>query len=149
VMKGELPLSLMRELGAGVEATQFHALTAITRIEHGIGRDRAAEATVGLLAEEMNVDPSRASRIAADLVDRGYLARAASQVDGRRSILTLTGSAKALFEAFRELKWQKTMALFREWPEQDILDFARLFARYSDDMRRLYAATPEGTPPAA
>ena len=149
VMKGELPLTLMRELGAGVEATQFHALTAITRIECGIGRDRSAEATVGLLAEEMNVDPSRASRIAADLVDRGYLARAASQIDGRRSILTLTEAAKALFEAFRDLKWQKTMALFKEWPEQDILDFARLFARYSDDMRQLYSAMAEGPTPEA
>ena len=147
VMKGELPLTLMRELGAGVEATQFHALTAITRIEHGIGRDAAAEATVGLLAEEMNVDPSRASRIAADLVDRGYLARAASQVDGRRSILTLTDSAKALFQAFRDLKWQKTISVFREWPEADILDFARLFARYTDDMRRLYSAQGEPRPP--
>ena len=149
VMKGELPLTLMRELGAGVEATQFHALTAITRIEAGIGRSVAAEATVGLLAEEMNVDPSRASRIAADLVERGYLARAASQQDGRRSILTLTDSAKALFQAFRDLKWQKTIAVFREWPEADILDFARLFARYTDDMRRLYAVGTQSTPPDA
>ena len=71
VLKGELPLTLLRDLGAGVEATQFHALTVITRIQCGSGRQVPAEATVGLLAEEMNVDPSRASRIAADLVERG------------------------------------------------------------------------------
>ncbi len=138
VMKGDVPAMLMQELGSGLEATQFHALTAITRIQCGIGRDSATEATVGLLAEEMNVDPSRASRIVADLVERGYLQRAASQQDGRRSILTLTGAAIKLFEAFRMRKWQKTMAVFKDWPEDDILAFARLFARYSDDMRAAY-----------
>ena len=138
VMKGDVPVQLMRELGAGLEVTQFHALTAITRIQCGIGRSTATEATVGLLAEELNVDPSRASRIVADLVERGYLARAASQDDGRRSILTLTDSAVQLFEAFRTRKWHKTMAVFKDWPEADILSFARLFARYSDAMRSAY-----------
>ena len=140
VMKGDVPAMLMRELNSGLEATQFHALTAITRIQCGIGRDAATEATVGLLAEELNVDPSRASRIVADLVDRGYLERAASQQDGRRSILTLTQAAVKLFEAFRMRKWQKTMSVFKDWPEADILSFARLFARYSDDMRTAYPA---------
>jgi DNA-binding MarR family transcriptional regulator len=138
IMKGDVPLLLMRELNAGLEATQFHALTAITRIQCGIGREGATEATVGLLAQELNVDPSRASRITADLVERGYLERGASQHDGRRSILTLTPKAKSLFEAFRMRKWQKTMAVFKTWPEKDILAFARLFARYSDDMRAAY-----------
>ena len=140
VMKGDVPVLLMRELNAGLEATQFHALTAITRIQCGIGRNAAMEATVGLLAGEMNVDPSRASRIVADLVERGYLARDASQQDGRRSVLTLTEAAVQLFEAFRQRKWQKTMAGFQGWPEADIIAFARLFARYSDDMRAAYPA---------
>jgi DNA-binding MarR family transcriptional regulator len=139
VIKGDVPAMLMRELDSGLEATQFHALTAITRIQHGIGRD-AREATVGLLAEEMNVDPSRASRIVADLVERGYLERAASQKDGRRSILTLTQAAVKLFEAFRMRKWQKTMSVFKAWHEEDILAFARLFARYCDDMGAAYPA---------
>ncbi|MEO6300436.1 MAG: MarR family transcriptional regulator [Paracoccaceae bacterium] len=140
VMKGDVPAMLMQELGSGLEAKQFHALTAITRIQHGIGRAAATEATVGLLAEELNVDPSRASRIVADLVERGYLQRGASQLDGRRSILTLTEAAIKLFEAFRTRKWQKTMSVFKNWPEGDILAFARLFARYSDDMRAAYPA---------
>jgi DNA-binding MarR family transcriptional regulator len=144
VMKGDVPVQLMRELGAGLEVTQFHALTAITRIQCGIGRSTATEATVGLLAEELNVDPSRASRIVADLVDRGYLARAASQGDGRRSVLTLTDSAVQLFDAFRTRKWQKTMAVFKDWPESDILTFARLFARFTDAMRAAYPGRDEG-----
>ena len=140
VMKGDVPVILLRDLNSGLEGSHFHALTAITRIQCGIGRDSAKQATVGLLAEELNVDPSRASRIVADLVERGYLERAASQQDGRRSILTLTQTAIKLFEAFRMRKWQKTMAVFKDWPEADILAFARLFARYNDDMGTAYPA---------
>ena len=35
VMKGDVPQSLMDELNAGLEATQFHALSAILRIRGG------------------------------------------------------------------------------------------------------------------
>ncbi len=137
VMKGDVPQSLMAELGAGLEATQFHALSAILRIQSGYGR-LAAEATVGLLAEEMALDPSRASRIAADLVERGLLARAVSQEDGRRSVLVPTDAAWALMDAFLRAKWQRTVKLFATWSHEDIVTFARLFGRYTDGMRQLY-----------
>lgn len=138
VMKGDVPHNLMAELNAGVEATHFHALSAIMRIQNGYGRPHAQEVTVGLLAEELNLDPSRASRIAADLVERGLLARAVSQEDGRRSVLVPTAAAGALLEAFLRAKWQRTMKLFATWSEADIVAFASLFARYSDGMRDQY-----------
>ncbi|MGV8984892.1 MAG: MarR family winged helix-turn-helix transcriptional regulator [Cypionkella sp.] len=137
VMKGDVPQSLMEELGAGLEAPQFHALSAILRIKGGYGR-APQEATVGLLAEEMAIDPSRASRIAADLVERGLLTRAASQEDGRRSVLVPTEAAWALMDGFLRAKWQHTMKLFATWSEEDILCFARLFGRYTDGMREQY-----------
>lgn len=137
VMKGDVPQSLMEELGAGLEATQFQALSSILRIKGGYGR-APQEATVGLLAEEMAIDPSRASRIAADLVERGLLTRAVSQEDGRRSVLVPTEAAWALMDGFLRAKWQHTMKLFATWPEADILSFARLFGRYTDGMRAQY-----------
>jgi DNA-binding MarR family transcriptional regulator len=138
VVKGDVPQSLMQELGAGLEATQFHALAAVLRIQNGYGRPAPQEATVGLLAEEMNLDPSRASRIAADLVERGLIARAVSQEDGRRSVLVATEAADVLIGAFLRAKWQRTMKLFASWPEEDILAFSRLFGRYVDGMREQY-----------
>ena len=138
VMKGDVPQSLMEELNAGVEATQFHALSAILRIQQGCGLARAQEVTVGLLAEELNLDPSRASRIAADLVERGLLARAVSQTDGRRSVLVPTEAAGALLQAFLRAKWQRMMKLFSTWSEADILAFSTLFARYNAGMRAQY-----------
>lgn len=138
VMKGDVPQSLMDELQAGVEASQFHALSAIMRIQNGFGRPGPQEVTVGLLAEELNLDPSRASRIAADLVDRGLVARAVSQGDGRRSVLCPTIAAEALLEGFLLAKWQRTLRLFATWSEADIVAFATLFGRYSDGMRQQY-----------
>ncbi|NBZ87094.1 MarR family winged helix-turn-helix transcriptional regulator [Stagnihabitans tardus] len=140
VMKGDVPQSLMDELGAGLEATQFHALSAILRIRFGYGRE-AAEATVGLLAEEMSLDPSRASRIASDLVERGLLLRAVSQADGRRSVLEPTEAAFALLDGFLKAKWRRTMRLFSTWSEEDILTFSRLFGRYTEGMRAEYPGT--------
>lgn len=138
VMKGDIPQSLMEELNSGVEVTHFHALSAIMRIQNGFGRPVPQEVTVGLLGEELNLDPSRASRIAADLVERGLVARAVSQADGRRSVLMPTAAAAALLEAFLMAKWQRTMKLFSTWSEADILAFSTLFGRYSDGMRQQY-----------
>lgn len=134
VMKGDVPQALLQDLGTDLEATQFHALAALTRIRHGHGRPRAEEPTVGLLAEEMAVDPSRASRIASDLVERGYLVRAVSQADGRRSVLELTDKAGQLFEAFHQAKWARTMRLYQGWTTEEIVTFARLFARFRQGM---------------
>jgi DNA-binding MarR family transcriptional regulator len=139
VMKGDVPQSLMVEIGAGLEVTQFHALASIMRIRGGDGRP-VQEATVGLLAEEMALDPSRASRIAADLVERGLVERAVSQEDGRRSVLVPTDAAWALLDSFLQAKWQRTMRLFADWQEEDIQSFARLYGRYIEGMRDLYPA---------
>ncbi|MFT4149581.1 MAG: MarR family transcriptional regulator [Paracoccaceae bacterium] len=143
VQKGDVPNSLMREIGAGIEAVQFHALSAILRIEQGHAR-RAQEVTVGLLAEEMQVDPSRASRIAADLVDRGLIARAVSQQDGRRSVLVPTPAGRAVVEKFLHAKWRRIAAMFRDWPADEVQSFARLFARYSEGMSRAFSTGSEG-----
>ncbi len=144
VKKGDVPAQLMRELETGLEPVQFQALGAVMRIGTGQGRAAPEEATVGLLAEEMMVDPSRASRIAADLVERGLLARAVSQADGRRSVLVPTAAGEALMRRFLDVKWQHTISLFRDWSEADIVLFADLFARYAEGMRREYG--PRATP---
>jgi DNA-binding MarR family transcriptional regulator len=130
VVKGEMPGRLLQELGLGLELAQFHALTAVSRIEAGIGRERGEAATVGLLAEELSLDPSRASRIAADLIAKGYLRREADQTDGRRIVLRLTEEARKALRALRERKWEKLVGVFEDWSDEDIAAFARLFERY-------------------
>jgi len=137
--KGEMPRKLLAELNLDLDLTDLHCLTAITRIETGIGRP-AAPATIGAVAEEMNLDPSRASRITADLIQRGYLRREAVQADGRKSVLVLTAAADQVFARFRDRKWDHLIALFRDWPQDDIIRFSALFERYSTAMRDIYTS---------
>lgn len=141
VRKGDIPQALVDVLDAGIEPAQFHALAAVIRLGAGFGRDGPGEVTVGHLAEDLLVDASRASRIAADLVDRGFLQRAVSQQDGRRSVLEPTAAGRDLVDRFLQAKWQRTIRLFRDWPEEDILAFARLFRRFGEGMREQYPST--------
>ncbi len=138
VMNGDVPRTLMENLQSELKATQFHALSAILRIQNGHGRPHPQEVTVGSFAEELNLDPSRASRIAADLVERGLLTRAVSQQDGRRSVLVPTEAACTLLEAFVHARWQRTLRLFASWSEADIAAFTTLFGRFTDGMRAQY-----------
>lgn len=136
-MKGEVAGRILADLGLDLELSQFHALTAVSRIEHGVGRDAPEPPTVGLLAEELNLDPSRASRIAADLIARGYLRREAAQDDGRKSVLRLTDRAVSALRAWRDAKWDRVLAVFRDWPEAEVVTFARLFGRYAEGIARV------------
>lgn len=135
VMKGELPRQFIATLNLDIEPQQFYYLTAILRIQTGIKRDKATDATIGLMAEELNVDPSRASRIAADLISKGYLIRQAAQDDGRKSIVVLTDKAKSVFSDFYDMKWSRYMEVFSEWDESEITTFSQLFNRYCNDFK--------------
>jgi DNA-binding MarR family transcriptional regulator len=138
MVKGELPSQLMREIGTELELAQFQALTAVLRIQSGMARQDSREATIGHVAAEMNVDPSRASRLVADLIAQGYLSREVSQEDARRSVLEPLPKAQKLLADFRDMKWQKMMQVFQGWTEAEILDFSRLFLRFREGMRRVY-----------
>lgn len=138
MVKGELPVQLMAELGTGLELGQFEALTAVIRLLNGFGGVAPQEATIGLVATELNIDPSRASRITADLIARGYLLREVSQTDGRKSVLALTEKAHELLKSFLDLKWTKSMQVFADWDEADIVTFSTLFVRYTAAMQAAY-----------
>ncbi|MEC7762327.1 MAG: MarR family winged helix-turn-helix transcriptional regulator [Pseudomonadota bacterium] len=128
--KGELTGRLLAETDLDLEPALFQALMAVMRITHGVGREVAQEPTVGLLAEEMSIDPSRASRIASDLIARGFIQRAAAQDDGRKSVLLLTKKGRAAFETVRDLRWGHMVEMFSDWSEADIETFSELFGRY-------------------
>lgn len=133
LMKGDLPKQVIASLGLDLELRHFHCLTAIWRIQSGLGRSSAAQATIGLLAEELNIDPSRASRVTTDLVTKGYLRREAAQDDGRKSVMVFTPKAQTVFAKFKDIKWSKYIDVFSQWEHDDILTFSRLFNRYCTD----------------
>jgi len=137
--KGEGVARLLEDLGLGIDLAAFAALTAVTRIAQGIGRAEPSPPTIGALADELGLDPSRASRLAGQLIAQGLLQRQVAQQDGRITILVLTDQARDTMAAFRDLKWSRYIDVFADWPDADIAAFSRLFRRYMDGMRRAYA----------
>jgi len=137
MMKGEGPARMLAALESDLELSHFYAITAVLRIETGMGRARAEPATIGLLAEELAVDPSRASRTANDLIARGYFRRDAAQDDGRKSILVPTAKARDFIQRFLERKWSNLITIFQDWSIEDITAFSRLFQRYCEDSDRV------------
>ncbi|MGI5377676.1 MarR family winged helix-turn-helix transcriptional regulator [Streptomyces sp. CA-251387] len=88
------------------------------------------EITVGVVAERLAVDPSVASRMVTDCISAGYLVRAASQQDGRRTILEMTDEGLEMLAAFRRHQRAAFEFITRDWPEDERLQFARLLIKY-------------------
>jgi DNA-binding MarR family transcriptional regulator len=107
-------------------------LDVMVTIMHWPAHDDAdREITVGAVAEHLKIDPSRASRLVADVIDLGYIRRAASQADSRRIVLEPTDEGLAFGAKFRQLKCSAFATGLKGWPEADLVEFARLIERFS------------------
>ncbi|WP_031067476.1 MarR family winged helix-turn-helix transcriptional regulator [Streptomyces sp. NRRL WC-3742] len=104
-------------------------------LEHTRGSDR--EITVGAVAELLGVDPSVASRMVSDNIKAGYLIRAASQQDGRRTVLLLSPEGTELMARFRRHQRDAFDYITADWDERDRLEFARLMLKYVDSLAQL------------
>ncbi|MEV4225226.1 MarR family winged helix-turn-helix transcriptional regulator [Nonomuraea sp. NPDC049725] len=95
------------------------------------------EVTVGGVADLLGVDPSVASRMVSDNIKAGYLVRAASQQDGRRTVLHLSPEGRELMARFRRHQRAAYEFITADWSERDRLDFARLMLKYVDSLATL------------
>lgn len=93
-------------------------------------QDDGREVTVGAVADHLSVDPSVASRMVSDCISAGYLIRAASQQDGRRTVLHLSPDGIDLMKRFRRHQRSAYEYITADWPDQERLDFARLMLKY-------------------
>ncbi|MBB4743349.1 DNA-binding MarR family transcriptional regulator [Actinoplanes octamycinicus] len=105
-------------------------------IEEGPESQRR-EVTVGVVAERLGVDPSVASRMVSDCIASGYLVRAASQRDGRRTVLELTAAGRAMLDRFRAHQRQAFEFITRDWSRGERMEFARLLLKYVDALAEL------------
>ncbi|GHF63795.1 MarR family transcriptional regulator [Streptomyces mashuensis] len=90
----------------------------------------AREVTVGAVATHLGTDPSVASRMVSDCISAGYLRRAASQQDGRRTVLHLTPEGRELMARLRRNQRAAFEHITADWPEHERLEFARLMLKY-------------------
>ncbi|MGW3046405.1 MarR family winged helix-turn-helix transcriptional regulator [Kitasatospora sp. NPDC001159] len=118
--------------------------TLILNIVQEHTRDSAAEITVGAVAELLGVDPSVASRMVSDNIKAGYLVRAASQQDGRRTVLQLSPEGTELMSRLRRHQREAFDYITADWADKDRLEFARLMLKYVDSLARLRDRDPAG-----
>jgi DNA-binding MarR family transcriptional regulator len=92
------------------------------------------ERTVGFVADRLAVDPSRASRQVAAAVAAGYVRRAASPADGRRSVLEVTAEGQDLLAAARAARRDLVRRATARWSAADRRTFAALLTRFTDGL---------------
>lgn len=97
------------------------------------------EVTVGTVADLMRIDPSRASRAVAQLVDQGHFQRGVSQEDARRSVVLLTDKGRKILRDKVEIKLHLISKIVEDWPEEDVARFSELYSRFLDDFERVAA----------
>ncbi|WIX93224.1 MarR family winged helix-turn-helix transcriptional regulator [Amycolatopsis sp. DG1A-15b] len=95
--------------------------------------DAPGEMTVGGLAAEMGVVQPVASRTVAACIADGLLRRAASQADGRRTVLELTEHGEAERARFAAEQRAAFEGITAGWSPEERTQFARLLVRYTTD----------------
>ncbi|MBP1858463.1 DNA-binding MarR family transcriptional regulator [Rhizobium herbae] len=122
----------IENVAPGLEITHLDVLDAVWRAEP------EGEVTVGTIAEMMRIDPSRASRIVADMVARGALRREASQADARRIIVVMTDLGNRLMREVKAVKRGVIESILADWPEDDVAAFAGLFDRFVTSFEQVH-----------
>ncbi|MCU1646823.1 MAG: MarR family transcriptional regulator [Nocardia sp.] len=111
--------------------------TLVLNLVRENSQEPGSEVTVGRVAELLGTDPSVASRMVSDIIKAGYLVRAASQLDGRRTVLELSPHGEELMNRFRKHQRDAFDYITADWSEGDRLDFARLMLQYVDSLDAL------------
>ncbi|TRC72290.1 winged helix-turn-helix transcriptional regulator [Mesorhizobium sp. WSM4307] len=121
---------ILARIDPSLEVSHLDVIIAIAH-NPAVGDAPPDEVTVGNIAERLGIDPSRASRISADIVERGYALRVASQLDARRICLRLTARGERLVTAVRQTKWRIFAEALAQWDEQELVTFATLLERFA------------------
>jgi DNA-binding MarR family transcriptional regulator len=127
----ELGHRALDELGLPLDLAQLDVMIAIHAPANEFADDPAEETMVSTVAQRLNIDPSRASRIVTDLIGRGLAARATSRADARRSIVTLTPSGQAMVEAVRRYKFLLLGGFLSDWTPDERETLLPLLERFS------------------
>lgn len=107
-----------------LEVSHLDVLDAVRRAS------RKGDATIGTVADSMRIDPSRASRIVAEMVAEGVLERRVCQNDGRRSVLEITPLGRSLVTEIRTFKRALLEDVTANWEKGELELFSRLYERF-------------------
>src|SRR5690606_25507263 len=123
----------LKDLQIPLNLAQLDVLVAIEAPLNEFGATAASEETmVGTVAERLNIDPSRASRIVGGMVDAGNVVRAVSQADARRAVIRLTEKGETVVAAVRTHKFLLLGDFLDSWSAEDLERFANLLEHFSN-----------------
>jgi DNA-binding MarR family transcriptional regulator len=131
IAKREFVAEILRKMDGGIDLQLLDVMGAVSHWFPENLKDADREVTVGTVAARLGIDPSRASRLVSELVDKGYIRRVASQADSRRIVLEATEKGWAFGEEFRRRKGDTLIRALRSWTEDELVTFSRLLERYS------------------
>nr|WP_223217172.1 MarR family winged helix-turn-helix transcriptional regulator [Rhizobium cauense] len=124
----------IQSVAPGLELSHLDVLDAVRRAQED------GEVTVGTIAEMMRIDPSRASRIVADMVGRNILRREASQADARRIIVVMTPLGQKLLSEIRAQKLAFVSTVVKDWNPEEIEIFGELFEKFISGFEDVFQA---------
>jgi DNA-binding MarR family transcriptional regulator len=125
INRGVFAERLKQALGPSFDAGLAAVLDAIEQQVEAQGW-----VTVGVIAEQLGVDQSRASRLVSGGVGAGAIQRVASQGDGRRVELALTAAGERQLADVHRLRRAFANDLMAGWPASDRAQFARLIKAF-------------------
>ncbi|MGI3170541.1 MarR family winged helix-turn-helix transcriptional regulator [Pseudooceanicola sp. C21-150M6] len=131
VQRRELGIMAVRELGLKLDMPKLDVMIAIWAPSNefkGAGEDETMVATI---AARLGIDPSRASRLVTELIAEGYAERAVSQLDARRTIVTLSEKGNAVISAVRNIKYLILGSFLSDWTEEEMEIFTPLLRRFT------------------
>lgn len=129
-VRRELGHRAIVDLGLPVDLAQLDVLVAVHAPSNEFGDSAGEETTVGVVAERLGIDPSRASRLVSEMVNAGYASRAASQQDSRRTVIRLTPSGETVVTALRTYKFLYMGDFLDGWSETERRTFISLMDRF-------------------
>jgi DNA-binding MarR family transcriptional regulator len=139
-MRRELGHRALVDLKVGIDLAQFDVLAAIDGPEPEFGEVQG-ETMVATVAERLNIDPSRASRLVSEMVELGFARRAVSQADARRTIIELTERGGAVVKAVRAYKFLIMGDFLGGWDKKELAAFVPMIKRFGSWMDGIDPAT--------
>ncbi|MDQ0560703.1 DNA-binding MarR family transcriptional regulator [Rhizobium mesoamericanum] len=124
----------IQSVAPGLELSHLDVLDTVRRAQE------LGDVTVGTIAEMMRIDPSRASRIIAEMVGRNILRRKASQADARRIIVVMTPLGQRLLSEIRAQKLAFVSEVVKDWRPEEIEAFGELFEKFISGYEDIFQA---------
>lgn len=97
--------------------------------------ERNDRQSVGTLAEQVNLDASTVTRQVAAMKSCGLVDKHDNPDDRRGGFVTITEAGRDAAAEVRERRLGRIEDGFKDWTEDERNEFARLTARYNDNLR--------------